>query len=165
MDQIAQISRRLSISAFEKTRDKMRAKCGLPVSSQHSNTRLISDMMKTKSSSLKRSSSTGSLVSSTASSVVSTSPGQGAGHSSSGGSGGMGYSQSEKGVSATVGSKKSPCHVSTMQSSSQSVVVQSNSPSTHQDHLLPPAPSNGITSKVICSNSSSSKGSSPCIQS
>ena len=61
MDHITQISRRMSKSSFERTRDKMRSKCGLPVSSPSTGSgsgskKLISDMV-TNNSSMKRSGS------------------------------------------------------------------------------------------------------------
>ena len=61
MDHITQISRRMSKSSFERTRDKMRSKSGLPVSSPSTGSgsgskKLISDMV-TNNSSLKQSGS------------------------------------------------------------------------------------------------------------
>ena len=143
-DHIAQISRRMSISAFEKTRDKMRAKCGLAVSPRRSNKKNLSDMMLKPSSNMKRSNSSSSVVSSTTSSVVSTSPGNGGGTTS----------QSDKHVIY-----KSPSQITTMQSTIHQPVMQSanSSRSVHS-----PTSSNTI---FRSNSSSNNRANSQCKQS
>ena len=108
----------MSISAFEKTRDKMRAKCGLAVSPRRSNKKNLSDLMLTPSSNMKRSNSSSSVVSSTACQphLVMWNGGGSDGSVTT-------TSQSDKNVIY-----KSPSQITTMQSTMHQPIMQSAVP-------------------------------------